>query len=719
MTGSPRTRSKRVIFASASSYKAPRMLTRLGSAVGTAVLVGGLVLVGPAAAAPPVPGPSSPASGPASSPGATHPKPPVASACGAPGAQHAFCGALQLLDPSENWRPGPAGGGPGGGPAGGPGGPNRPGGGSAVPPPPSSGYYPGDLQSAYGLADAAAGFSPGPSAPTVAIVDAYDDPNAASDLAAYRASLSKATDQNTGIADAAIPPLCSSTVTTGCVTFTKVNQSGGKTYPPGNAGWAQEISLDLDMVSAICPNCNIVLVEASTSSFANLATAVSYAKSLHPAAITNSYGGGEFSSETSYNSTYSGTATTAITAASGDNGFGVEYPAASPGLTAVGGTSLSYDRTTSGLTWTQSVWSSAGSGCSSYEPMPSWQADQGVYSLSSDCTGRQTADVAAVANPSTGVAVYDTYSETGWLVFGGTSVSTQIIGATYALAAGSSTVQAAPSALYVDSLSASATGPTTGIVPVTTGSNATCGDYLCDAADSLSSGYNGPAGLGTPYGVSAFITSATTSTGFGLTVTPASATVTQGNVTSYTVTVSPSGGFDSSVSLAVSGVPSGANSTFTPSSATSPSWSSTLSVTTTTSTTAGTYTLVISGTSGSLTSQTDVTLTVQAAQTAASMQVTLSAGKATKKGPHYKVPLTVSASDASTNSPLDGASVALQIFAGSTCSGTVAGSGTGTTGTNGQFAFSFSTGKTGEWCATATVTDTGYNPGSAETTFNT
>ncbi len=419
-----------------------------------------------------------------------------------------------------------------------------------MPPPPSSGYYPGDLQSAYGLADAAAGFSPGPSAPTVAIVDAYDDPNAASDLAAYRASLSKATDQNTGIAGAAIPPLCSSTVTTGCATFTKVNQSGGKTYPPGNAGWAQEISLDLDMVSAICPNCNIVLVEASTSSFANLATAVSYAKSLHPAAITNSYGGGEFSSETSYNSTYSGTATTAITAASGDNGYGVEYPAASPGLTAVGGTSLSYDRTTSGLTWTQSVWSSAGSGCSSYEPMPSWQADQGVYSLSSDCTGRQTADVAAVANPSTGVAVYDTYSETGWLVFGGTSVSTQIIGATYALAAGSGTLQAAPSALSVDSLSASATGPTTGIVPVTTGSNATCGDYLCDAADSLSSGYNGPAGLGTPYGVSAFVTSATTSTGFGLTVTPASATVTQGNVTSYTVTVSPSGGFDSSVSLA-------------------------------------------------------------------------------------------------------------------------------------------------------------------------
>ncbi|EQD37021.1 peptidase S8 and S53 subtilisin kexin sedolisin, partial [mine drainage metagenome] len=176
--------------------------------------------------------------------------------------------------------------------------------------------------------------------------------------------------------------------------------------------------------------------------------------------------------------------------------------------------------------------------------------DQNVYSLSGDCAGRQTGDVAAVADPSTGVAVYDTYSQSGWLVFGGTSVSTQIIGATYGLAAGSGTLQAAPGALYTDDASGG-TGPTAGLVPVTSGSNTSCGDYLCDASDSLSSGYNGPTGLGTPYGVGAFMTSTSTSPGFGLSATPASATVTQGSATSYAVSVSPSGGFDGNVTLSV------------------------------------------------------------------------------------------------------------------------------------------------------------------------
>lgn len=685
------------------------MLTRVSAALGTTALLAGLVLAGTAAAAPAAPG----LSGSAPGTGSTPPAAAAAPACGAPGAQQARCGAVQLLDPSRNWHPGPAGRGQGGGG----------GGGSTVPLPPSSGYYPGDLQSAYGLANAAAGFAPGPSAPTVAIVDAYDDPNAASDLAAYRASLSGATDPNTGIPDAAIPPLCGSTVTTGCVTFTKVNQSGGTSYPRGNTGWSEEISLDLDMVSAICPSCNIVLVEASSDSFSNLAAAVSYAKSLHPAAITNSYGGGEFSSETSDNATYSGTATTAMTAATGDNGYGVEFPAASPGLTSVGGTSLTYDRTSTGLAWNpQTVWSGAGSGCSSYEPMPSWQNDQNVYSLSVDCAGRQTGDVAAVADPSTGVAVYDTYSESGWLVFGGTSVSTQIIGATYGLAAGSGTLQAAPGALYTDDASDGA-GPTAGLVPVTSGSNATCGEYLCDASDSLSSGYNGPTGLGTPYGVGAFMTSATTSPGFGLSATPTSATVSQGSATSYTVSVSPSGGFNGSVSLSVSGYPSGATVSFSNnpvSSSSSPAWSSTLSVTTTSSTATGTYSLAITGGSSGVPSQTtDVTLTVQAPQTAGSMTVTVSAGKLAKKGPNYKMPLTVTASDASSGAPISEASVVLQVFAGSTCSGTVAASGTGTTGTNGQVGFTFSTGQVGSWCATATVSDTGYSPGSGQTTFST
>jgi subtilase family serine protease len=635
--------------------------------------------------------------------------PPEAHACGAPAAGQAQCFALQLLYPSKDWHPGPSAHGSGGGGGGGT---------NTVPPPPSSGYYPGDLQSAYNLASAAAAFGPGPSAPTVAIVDAYDDPNAASDLAAYRASLSGATDPNTGIADATIPPLCSSTVTTGCVTFTKLNQSGGTSYPRGNSGWGEEISLDLDMISALCPACNIDLVEASSSSFSNLSQAESEAGSLHPAAITNSYGGSEFSSESSYNSIYSYSSGTAVTVASGDSGYGVEFPAASPGVTAVGGTSLTYSGTGSGLVWdAQTVWSGAGAGCSAYETMPSWQADQGVYSLSSDCNGRQVADISAVADPSTGVAVYDTYNEPGWMVFGGTSVSAQLIGAMYALAAGNGGLQPGPSALYPDSAGGS-TGATTGLVSVTAGSDGSCGDYLCEAGSGeLSSGYNGPAGLGTPDGVAAFSSSSSTSPSpsFSLAATPTSQTVSPGGSTSYTLTISPSGGFSGSVSLSESGLPSSATATFSPNPATT---SSTLSVSTTSSTGAGTYAVTITGTSGSLKSSTSVTLVVQS-PTSGTMTVSVSAGTLSTRGHSYKVPLTVTAAAASSGSPISGAAVSLSIFSGSTCSGTVAASGTGTTGSNGQTSFTFSTKQAGTWCASAAVTASGYSTGSGETTFNT
>jgi len=95
-----------------------------------------------------------------------------------------------------------------------------------------------------------------------------------------------------------LPPC---TTANGC--FRKVNQSGGSTYPTGNTGWAQEISLDLDMASAICPSCKILLVEASSNSFANLGTAEDYA-AAHANVVSNSFGGNEFSSETS--STYNG-----------------------------------------------------------------------------------------------------------------------------------------------------------------------------------------------------------------------------------------------------------------------------------------------------------------------------------------------------------------------------------------------------------------------------
>lgn len=767
------------------------MRARWAATTAFAVLVAGLTVVGPASAAPASnAGPGS-GSGPAG--------PAEARVCGAPSPGHAVCGAVQLLYPGKDWHPGRAArytGKPGGG-----------GGGGTVVGLPSSGYYPGDLQSAYGLGAAAAAVGAGPSAPTVAVVDAYDDPNAASDLAAYRASLSGATDPNTGLTDLAIPPLCGGTTTTGCVTFTKVNQSGGTSYPRANSGWAEEISLDLDMISAVCPGCNIVLVEASSSGFSNLDAAVAYAQSLHPAAITNSYGGSEFSSETSYDGTYSAGVATAVTAASGDNGYGVEFPAASPGLTAVGGTSLSYSGTGSHLVWNpQTAWSSAGSGCSAFESLPAWQNDPGVYSLSSDCSARQVADVSAVADPSTGVAVYDTYNEPGWLVFGGTSVSAQIIGAVYGLAAGAGALQPAPSALYPDTTTGGA-GPTPGLVPVTSGSNTSCGDYLCDAADSLSGGYNGPTGLGTPAGVGAFETASVTSG--SLSLSPSAETLTAGTSAGpFTVDLSapaPSGGL--SVTLTTSSSTGGFSTSSTPSAAPSSPLTVTIGAGSTQSpslyyydTTAGTpavnasatgwagatlgvtvtagplasisvspssaqvpegatqvfvasgndaygnpvsvnptWTTTVSGsfssttgasttfTAGTSTGSGQVTATVGGVSGAAAvtvtslsaMSVTVTAGSVSKKGPNYHVPLMVAASNGSTTAPLDGASVTLQIFAGTACSGTAASTGSGTTATNGQVSFTFSTHQAGSWCALANVTASGYSPGSGTTTFQT
>ncbi len=322
-----------------------------------------------------------------------------------------------------------------------------------------SGYNPADLQAAYALTSA------GSSSQTIAIVDAFDDPRAESDLAVYRSQF--------GL------PAC--TTANGC--FRKVDQNGGTNYPRGDAGWAEEISLDLDMASAICPNCHILLVEARTNSFANLAAAEDQAAALGATVISNSYGGGEYFSEVNDEAHFNHPGI-AITVSSGDNGYGVEFPAASQYVTAVGGTSLRRDGSTRGFS--ETVWSGAGSGCSAYITKPTWQTDSG-------CSRRTVADVSAVADPNTGVSVYDTFRlhPGGWLVFGGTSVSAPIIGAVYAVAGNASSIN-------YGSFSYS---QTTSLFDVTSGSNGSCGgSYLCTAA----AGYDGPTGNGTPNGTGAF-----------------------------------------------------------------------------------------------------------------------------------------------------------------------------------------------------------------------
>jgi len=322
-----------------------------------------------------------------------------------------------------------------------------------------SGYGPSDLLAAYKLN------ASGGAGQTIAIVDAYDDPKAESDLAVYRSKFG----------------LSACTTANGC--FSKVDQNGGTAYPRGDMGWAEEISLDLDMASAICPNCKILLVEANSNSFANLAAAVDEAFALGATVISNSYGGGEYSGEVA-DQTHFNHPGVAITVSSGDGGYGVEFPAASQYVTAVGGTTLNTSATTRG--WSETAWSGAGSGCSAYIVKPSWQTDAG-------CARRTVADVSAVADPNTGVAVYDTYRlhPGGWLVFGGTSVAAPIIGGVYALAGNASSITYG--SFSYSHLSA--------VFDVTSGSNGNCGgSYLCTAK----SGFDGPTGNGTPNGTGAF-----------------------------------------------------------------------------------------------------------------------------------------------------------------------------------------------------------------------
>ena len=321
-----------------------------------------------------------------------------------------------------------------------------------------AGLTPCSLRSAYGLTGATGG-----AGHTVAIVDAYDNPNAESDLAVYRRAY--------GL------PAC--TTANGC--FRKVNQNGLSRYPAANTTWAQEISLDLDMVSAICSRCQILLVEATSSKLMDLLTAENRAATMGATVISNSWGFAEFSSERNYDSYFRHGIP--ITASTGDSGYGVWWPASSPNVTAVGGTTLVRSRTTA-RGWAETAWSGAGSGCSKYEPKPAFQTD-------TRCKRRTVADVSAIANPKTGVATYNTYQRSGWLVFGGTSVGAPIIAAVYALAGNGKTIST-PGHAYAHRRAFSGTSA---------GSNGKCGGtYLCTAV----TGYDGPTGLGTPKGTGGF-----------------------------------------------------------------------------------------------------------------------------------------------------------------------------------------------------------------------
>jgi subtilase family serine protease len=303
---------------------------------------------------------------------------------------------------------------------------------------------------------------------TVAIVDAYGYPNLERDLATYRSYFG----------------LTACTTANGCLRV--MDQNGGTALPRFDAGWAGEQALDVDAVSAACPDCKIVVVQAKTPSFANLGTAVNTAsKQAGVVAISNSYGGGD-AADTTYGSYYNHPGI-AVTASTGDSGYqGGSYPASSSYVTAVGGTSLVSAANTRG--WSETVWSGAGSGCSSYN-----QALSAAAGSDTGCAKRAMADVSAAADPSKGgLAVYYPTGRTTstWAQVGGTSESAPIIGAVYALSGNT--------AGYANAIPYSHTAS---LFDVTSGSNGSCPTtQWCNAR----TGWDGPTGLGTPNGAGAF-----------------------------------------------------------------------------------------------------------------------------------------------------------------------------------------------------------------------
>jgi subtilase family serine protease len=313
------------------------------------------------------------------------------------------------------------------------------------------GYAPSDLQTAYNLSAFSSGNGGGQ---TIAIVDAYVDPKAASDLSIYRSQYG----------------LRACTTGNGCF----ATHAFGK---QANTGWAEEESLDVDMASAICPNCHILLVEAASNSLSALANAEKYA-TAHANYVSNSWSGNEGTKTYDGDFNVSGIA---ITAATGDSGYNstAQWPAILSSVTAVGGTSL-----TKVSPRTETAWSGAGSGCSKIYAKPSFQSG-----LSTGCNDRAEADASAVANPNTGVAVYDSYHQSGWLVFGGTSVATPIVASVFALAGTAANNNDTYLYAHASSLN-----------DVTSGSNGSCGAPLCTAG----TGWDGPTGLGTPNGIGAF-----------------------------------------------------------------------------------------------------------------------------------------------------------------------------------------------------------------------
>jgi subtilase family serine protease len=324
-----------------------------------------------------------------------------------------------------------------------------------------AGLTPADFQSAYDLPSASQG-----KGQIVALVDAYDNPQVAHDLATYRSQFGLGTAQ-----------------------FTKYNQEGQiGNYPPGDVNWGLDIDLEVEMVSATCPNCTIYLVEANANTTSDLAASEAEAAKLGAKIVSNSwicYGSSNCGDQTDFAApgvTYLGSA--------GDQGYGTGGPMAYASVVAVGGTTLTKASNKRG--WSERVWGGTGGGCAPDIPKPAWQHDP-------DCSTRMANDVAADADPATGPAMYDSYGEGGWFQVGGTSAAAPLVAGVFGLA-GNASEQNGGRTFWLKKHQGAAQ-----LYHVTSGNDGTCSpSYFCTAGTHEYRDYGGPTGWGTPHGIGAF-----------------------------------------------------------------------------------------------------------------------------------------------------------------------------------------------------------------------
>jgi subtilase family serine protease len=394
---------------------------------------------------------------------------------------------------------------------------------------PAGGLTPSDLTTAYALptADGAG--------QTVAVVDAYNDPNIAADLKTF--------DTNYG--------LKACTKANGCLKV--VGQTGTTTSLPANdtTGWSVEESLDVETVHSVCPKCKIVLVEANSPSDSDLGTAENTAVALGATVVSNSFGGEESGATTQYLSAFNHPGVV-IVASTGDDGYydfdyldsdsQPNFPASSPNVVAVGGTSLYLGETAARQS--ETVWNdngvkdywehslgrrlgATGGGCSTRFTAKTWQTHVAGWKNTACVTKRLAADVAAVADYLTGLDVYDSYGcaecspAPGWFTVGGTSLAAPLIAGTFALAGGANGVDYPAQTLYqnigmgydvtvggngwCDGAGAAECGdPNLSGFGIVDCDYSAAGDAQADGACDALTGFDGPTGVGTPKGLALF-----------------------------------------------------------------------------------------------------------------------------------------------------------------------------------------------------------------------